>query len=58
VRVVLTRSYYFPDTQTGEGVLACGASLGDPRDWSPTLAAGAGRVSLAEIERWRQTPAA
>jgi HAD superfamily hydrolase (TIGR01509 family) len=58
VRVVLTRSYYFPDTQAGKGVLACGPSLGEPRDWSPTLATGAARVSLDEIERWRQAPAA
>ncbi len=52
VRVVLTRSHYFPDTPAGEGVLAAGASLGDPGGWSPALAAGAARVSLAEIERW------
>jgi len=54
VRVVLTRSHYFPDTPVGEGVLARGTSLGEPRGWSPELASGAVRVSLDEIERWRQ----
>jgi HAD superfamily hydrolase (TIGR01509 family) len=58
VRVVLTRSYYFADTPTGEGVLAAGPSLGDPCGWSPGLSGAAPRVSLGEIERWREFPLA
>jgi HAD superfamily hydrolase (TIGR01509 family) len=54
VRVVLTRSYYFADTPAGAAVLAAGPSLGDACGWSPALADGATRVSLAEIERWRK----
>jgi beta-phosphoglucomutase-like phosphatase (HAD superfamily) len=58
IRVVLTRSHYFPDTPAGAGVLAAGPSLGDPRNWHPALASGAARVSLAEIDRWRRSAAA
>ena len=57
VRVVLTRSHYFPDTPAGEGVLACGAALGEPGGWSPAPPSGAVRVSLDDIQRWWQTPA-
>jgi HAD superfamily hydrolase (TIGR01509 family) len=55
VPVVLTRSHYFCDTPAGEGVLACGASLADPRGWNPAAVPAAARVSLEEIERWRQS---
>jgi HAD superfamily hydrolase (TIGR01509 family) len=54
VRVVLTRSHYFPDTPAAAGVLAAGPSLGNPEGWRPALSAGAARVSLDEIERWRE----
>jgi HAD superfamily hydrolase (TIGR01509 family) len=55
VAVVVTRSHYFPDTPAGAGVLACGASLAEPHGWSPAPTSGAVRVSLEEIERWRQS---
>ncbi len=58
LRVVLTRSHYFPDTPACAAVLAAGASLGDPRGWSPALSGGAARVSLQEIARWRELSAA
>jgi HAD superfamily hydrolase (TIGR01509 family) len=55
VPVVVTRSHYFPDTPAGVGVLACGESLADPGHWRPAPTGGAARVSLDEIERWRQS---
>jgi HAD superfamily hydrolase (TIGR01509 family) len=58
VKVVLTRSHYFPDTPADAGVLAAGPSLADPRGWSPALSPGALRVSLEQIERWRAAAAA
>ena len=53
VSVVLTRSYYFPDTPATAGVLAAGCSLGEPADWQPALAANARRVTLEQIARWQ-----
>jgi beta-phosphoglucomutase-like phosphatase (HAD superfamily) len=51
VPVILTRSYYFPDS-LGSGVLAAGASLARADGWQPSADADATRVSLDQIRRW------
>ncbi len=51
VAVLLTRSYYFPQTPA-EGVLAAGSALGVSEGWVPPLPPGSPRVTLAQISRW------
>jgi HAD superfamily hydrolase (TIGR01509 family) len=51
VPVILTRSYYFPDSP-GRGVLAAGASLASCDGWQPSADARATRISLDQIRRW------
>ncbi len=53
VSVVVTRSYYFPDTPATAGVLAAGHSLGEQAGWQPALAADVARVTLEQIARWQ-----
>jgi len=51
VAVIVTHSHYFPQLHA-DGVLAAGPSLGSAAGWRPA-AAHAGRIDLAQINRWR-----
>jgi len=57
VAVILTRSHYFSgatEAVAPPDVLAAGPSLGDAQGWSPIAAAGATRICLDQLRRWRQ----
>lgn len=51
VPVIITRSYYFPATESADA-LAAGPSLGRTDGWRPTADAGSGRIDLKQINRW------
>ena len=51
VRVIITRSYYFPSTESADA-LATGPSLGRADGWRPAAAAGCERIDLKQINRW------
>jgi HAD superfamily hydrolase (TIGR01509 family) len=51
VPVILTRSYYFPDSP-GSGVLAAGATLARAEGWQPSAETDARRIGLDQIRRW------
>jgi hypothetical protein len=49
--VIVTRSYYFPATESADA-LAVGPSLGRIDGWSPSADSGSQRIDLKQIRRW------
>ena len=51
VPVIITRSYYFPATESADA-LAAGPSLGRTDGWRPAAEPGCERIDLKQINRW------